>query len=126
MREHQEEGQKEVSVGVLWPMEERDRTADQQWVRDRIKAVSERFTAYDALVENGTELDDKDVTVQVQCPLPGHGPDNTPSARYYAADGSGPAHFYCFKLVMRLLNTLTQTRAPPYPASSNSLPNNRV
>jgi hypothetical protein len=74
-----------------------DRTADQEWVKERIKAVSERYDVFDALIECGVELGERDMTTQIQCPLPGHGPDNRPSARYYAADGSGPAHFYCFK-----------------------------
>lgn len=77
-------------------------TADQQWVRDRIAAVSERYDAFDALIENGIELEDRVVTMQIQCPLPGHGPDNKPSARFYAADSSGPCHFYCFKCKERL------------------------
>ena len=79
-----------------------DRTADQQWVRDRIKAVSERYDVHDALIEFNIEVDDRDVTLQIQCPLPGHGPDNRPSARYYATDGSSSAHFYCYKCKMRL------------------------
>ena len=79
-----------------------DRTADQEWVRERIKAVSERFDAFDALLESNMDIGDKDTTTQIQCPLPGHGPDNKPSARYYAADGSNAAHFYCFKCKIRL------------------------
>jgi len=79
-----------------------DRTTDQEWVQERIKAVSERYDAFDALIESGMELVAKDVTMQIPCPLPGHGPDNRPSARYYAADGSNPSHFYCFKCKERL------------------------
>lgn len=78
------------------------RTADQEWVKERVKAVSERFDAFDALIESGIEVGDRDTTMQIQCPLPGHGPDNRPSARYYSADGSGSAHFYCFKCKERL------------------------
>lgn len=79
-----------------------DKTLDQEWVRERIKAVSERYDAFDALVESGIELAERDFTVQISCPFPEHGPDNTPSARYYAADGSDRAHFYCFKCRIRL------------------------
>lgn len=78
-------------------MEERDRTADQQWVRDRIKAVSERFTAYEALTEIGVELIDKETELQIRCPW--HGPDNKPSARYYA--GQDP-HFHCYTCKLHL------------------------
>lgn len=74
-----------------------DRTLNQEWIRERIRAVSERYDVYDALVEEGIELGDRNMTVQVRCPLPGHGPDNTPSARYYAAGESGKPYFYCFK-----------------------------
>ena len=79
-----------------------DRTADQEWVKERIRAVSERFDAFDALIEHGIELLERETTTQIQCPLPGHGPDNRPSARYYATAGSDLAHFYCFKCKERL------------------------
>jgi DNA primase len=50
------------------------------------------------MLEAGIELIDKDTELQIRCPW--HGPDNTPSARYYA--GQDP-HFHCFtcKLHMR-------------------------
>lgn len=72
-------------------------SVEQEWVRERIKAVSAAYSAYDALSEMGMELGDRDMTVQIPCPLPGHGPDNKPSARYYAASGSKADHFFCFK-----------------------------
>lgn len=70
---------------------------DREWVKERVQAVSEKYDVYDALVEHHVELDGKETTTQIPCPLPGHGQDNKPSARYYAADGLSPAHFYCFK-----------------------------
>ena len=79
-----------------------DRTSDQEWVQERIRAVSRQYGAFDALIEEGIELEDKNSTVQIPCPLPGHGPDNRPSARYYAAEGSNSEHFFCFKCKVRL------------------------
>lgn len=64
--------------------------------------MSSVYDAHDALLECGVEMGDKESTVQIPCPLPGHGPDNKPSARYYSASGSGPAHFYCFKCRVNL------------------------
>jgi hypothetical protein len=73
-------------------------TDDQKWIKARVDAVSERYTTYDALIEAGVKLIDRDTELQISCPW--HGPDNTPSARYYA--GQDP-HFHCFacKLHMR-------------------------
>jgi hypothetical protein len=66
-----------------------------KWVQARIAAVEEVYTAYDALTEAGVELNDRYTDMQVSCPLPAHGPDARPSARYYGS--STKPHFFCFK-----------------------------
>ena len=66
-----------------------------QWIQRRVEAVHEVYTAFEVLSEAGVELVDKHTDFQIPCPLPGHGPDNRPSARYYGS-GQKP-HFHCFK-----------------------------
>lgn len=79
-----------------------ERTEDQEWVDRRVTEVGRAYNAYQALVEFGVEMADESSSQQVPCPLPGHGPDNRPSSRYYSASGRNPSHFYCFKEKLRL------------------------
>lgn len=65
------------------------------WIKQRVASVNEVYSVHDALVDCGIELIDQHTDLQIPCPLPGHGPDNRPSARYYG--GVSKAHFYCFK-----------------------------
>jgi hypothetical protein len=68
------------------------------WIDKRIEAVNDKYSIFDSLIENGTELVDKFTDYQIKCPLPNHGQDNRPSARYYAPVGKNKwGNFYCFK-----------------------------
>lgn len=69
------------------------RTEGQEWVARRAKAVLEVYTAFDALTENGIELQDRGEDMQIPCPF--HN-DTRPSARYYARGGND-CRFHCFK-----------------------------
>jgi CHC2 zinc finger len=66
-----------------------------QWIQRRVEAINKIYTAFEVLSEIGVELVDKNTDFQIPCPLPGHGPDNRPSARYYGS--SHEPHFHCFK-----------------------------
>lgn len=70
-------------------------TKFKEWISRRVSAVDEVYSAFECLMEAGIDLIDKGTDFQISCPLPSHGPDNRPSARYYGS-GSYP-HFYCFK-----------------------------
>lgn len=69
------------------------RTEGQEWVTRRAKAVLAAYTAFDALTENGIELQDRGEDMQIPCPF--HN-DTRPSARYYARGGTD-CRFHCFK-----------------------------
>jgi hypothetical protein len=69
-------------------------TAFQEWIKLRVIAVTQAYSVYDVLIEHGVTLVDKFTDLQIPCPFPEHGPDNRPSARYYATKGG---HFHCFK-----------------------------
>jgi len=75
-------------------------TAHQEWINNRIKAVSSRFSVYDVLVENGIELADQFTDLQISCPF--H-KDQKPSARYY---GSGGGHFHCYSCKTHANNSI--------------------
>lgn len=69
------------------------RTEAQDWVARRAKAVLAVYSAFDALTENGIELQDRGEDMQIPCPF--HN-DTRPSARYYARGGID-SRFHCFK-----------------------------
>jgi hypothetical protein len=77
------------------------------WVRRRVRAVEDKYSVYDCLVEfgHGEMIPDRDTATQLSCMW--HGEDATPSARYYPAEGTGRDRFHCFrcKLHMGALDT---------------------
>lgn len=75
-------------------MESKTKTEHQKWIQRRVEAVNSVYSVFDALSDSGIELIDQGSDIQIQCPLPGHGPDNRPSGRYY---GGTRGNFYCFK-----------------------------
>jgi len=75
-------------------------TSEKEWISKRIKAVQKVYSAYNALVENGIEVQDEDTSIQLFCPF--HDNKQTPAARYYASSGLESSHFYCFKCRIRL------------------------
>jgi hypothetical protein len=75
-----------------------EKTEIQEWIRQRASLVLKRYSAFEALTENGIELEDRHTDLQIKCPW--HGQDNKPSGRYY---GTGPQpHFYCFVCKLNL------------------------
>jgi len=72
-------------------------TSDQEWVRTRVTAVLDAYSAFEALTENGVELVDKDTDLQIRCPW--HGADNKPSGRYYSRPYP---HFHCYTCKLHL------------------------
>jgi hypothetical protein len=74
--------------------------SDKEWMKARVDAVLKKYTAYQALIENGVTLLDEDTSLQILCPF--HGDKNKPSARYYSGSGRDHSHFYCFKCRMNL------------------------
>lgn len=73
-----------------------------EWVNERIRHVLSVYGAFDVLTERGIELVDRHNSVQIPCPIPGHGPDNNPSARYYGSPNKEGEHFFCFKCKRRM------------------------
>lgn len=80
-------------------MTELEKTSLQQWISTRAAAVRKAYTAFAAMQENGfgDMLIDETTPVQIKCPIPNHGPDNKPSARYYPATGDRFDYVRCFK-----------------------------
>jgi hypothetical protein len=79
-------------------MAELEQTSIQDWVQRRISAVHEVYSAYDCLSEHGiNDIPDKTTPTQIKCPLPEHGPDNRPSARFYPALGVRSDYVHCYK-----------------------------
>ena len=76
---------------------ELEQTSIQEWVQKRVSAVESEYSVFDILTENGVELSDSQTSLQIACPFPEHGPDNRPSARYYAPGNGRPSAFHCFK-----------------------------
>lgn len=75
-------------------------TSEKEWVQRRVSAVSKRYSAYQALTDNGVEILDEATSIQLFCPF--HDNKHTPAARYYAASGNNDGHFYCFSCKIRL------------------------
>ena len=50
-----------------------DKTSLFDWIKRRVKAVDEVFTAFNALSEAGIDLIDPATDLQIPCPLSGHG-----------------------------------------------------
>lgn len=76
------------------------KTEFQSWIERRVESVRQKYTTYQCLIENGygDVLSDEASPTQISCPLPGHGPDRRPSARYYPAGGRRHYdHVNCFK-----------------------------
>lgn len=76
------------------------KTEFQEWIGRRVESVRKKYTAYQCLIENGfgDVLGDEASAIQISCPLPEHGPDKRPSARYYPSDGRRPYdNVHCFK-----------------------------
>jgi hypothetical protein len=69
------------------------------WIRRRADEVRNHVSAFQLLHEHGLGgmLVDEITAIQIQCPNPGHGPDNRPSARYYPAQGARSDYVRCFK-----------------------------
>ncbi len=81
------------------------------WVRRRIAAVQDKYSAYDALLELGVEgIVDQDTPVSVFCPF--HPNTNTPAARYYPASGRNEGYLRCFacKENWRAINIFAKAR----------------
>lgn len=76
---------------------ELEQTSLSDWISKRVIAVESEYSVYDVLVEHGVELVDQQISLQIACPFPDHGPDNRPSARYYAPGGGRPGALHCFK-----------------------------
>lgn len=74
-----------------------EKTSFQDWVARRVRAVESVYSVHDILTEHGIELLDASTNLQIPCPFPEHGPDNRPSARYYAPGGNRPGALHCFK-----------------------------
>jgi len=70
-------------------------------LKRRIFRASRYVDTFSVLKELGIDIPDADSSYQIKCPF--HGADNKPSARYYAAAESDPAHFYCFKCRIRMI-----------------------
>lgn len=73
-----------------------EKTALQEWIRQRVDTVQNRYTTYDALVEFGVELVDSYTDIQISCIYPQHGVDAKPSSRFYGGPGS-ESRFWCYK-----------------------------
>jgi len=76
------------------------KTEFQEWIVRRVREVESHISMYDILTSNNIDIPEERTDFQISCPLPGHGPDNRPSARYYGS-GQRP-HFFCFKCKVRL------------------------
>jgi len=75
---------------------ELEKTSIQEWIKRRVHAVHERYSAFDCLIENGvTDVPDETTPTQLKCPF--HGADNKPSGRFYPRSGGRPAYLRCFK-----------------------------
>lgn len=74
-----------------------DSTKD--WIRRRAIAIYGVYGVFDVLTEfgHGEMLVDQSTPIQISCPLPEHGPDNRPSARFYPGESNKYDHFHCFK-----------------------------
>ena len=80
--------------------EQVEKTEFQEWIERRVESVRQKYTTYQCLIENGFSdvLGDEASAVQISCPLPEHGPDRRPSARYYPSGGRRDYdHVHCFK-----------------------------
>jgi hypothetical protein len=76
-------------------MAEFGKTAVQEWVKRRVAAVHDHYTAYDCLTENGvTDIPDETTPTQLFCPF--HHNVHTMAARYYPRSGGRPPYLRCF------------------------------
>lgn len=73
-----------------------EKTALQEWIRQRVDEVQEKYTTYDALTEFGIELIDNLTDLQISCIYPQHGVDANPSSRFYGGPGK-ESRFWCYK-----------------------------
>lgn len=73
-----------------------EHTSLQEWIKKRVTAVHERYTAYDCLTENNvTDVPDEDTPTQIFCPF--HHNVQTMAARYYPRSGGRPSYVHCFR-----------------------------
>lgn len=73
-----------------------EKTAVQEWIRNRTDAIQEIYTTYHALTEFGVELVDEYTDLQISCIYPKHGIDANPSSRFYGGPGK-ESRFWCYK-----------------------------
>lgn len=72
------------------------KTSAQEWVKKRVHAVHQHYSAFNALMENGvTDIPDEDTPTQIFCPF--HHNVQTMAARYYPRSGGRPAYVRCFR-----------------------------
>lgn len=68
----------------------------QDWIKRRIQAVHQHYSAYDCLVEHGvSDVPDEDTPTQLFCPF--HHNVSTMAARYYPRSGGRPSYLRCFR-----------------------------
>jgi hypothetical protein len=73
-----------------------EKTSVQEWIKKRVHAVHERYSAYACLVEHGvTDVPDETTPTQLFCPF--HHNVSTMAARYYPRAGGRPAYVRCFR-----------------------------
>lgn len=71
-------------------------TSVQEWIKRRVVAVHERYTAFMCLMENGvTDVPDETTPTQLFCPF--HHNVSTMAARYYPRSGGRPSYVRCFR-----------------------------
>lgn len=77
-------------------MAELERPDVKDWIRRRVQAVRDVYTAFDAMMEggHGEMIPDPDTASQISCPF--HGPDNRPSARFYPRMGGTHDYVHCY------------------------------
>jgi len=69
-------------------------TKDQEWIKERIREVNNKYSTSAALSEIGVELSNEENDESIFCPF--HDNSQSPAARYYAKAGSELSHLYCF------------------------------
>jgi len=67
-----------------------------QWFRQRVGAIHETVSVYDALRHHGVDLQQATDDREEQFSCPFHGEDNKPSARVYPTRDDSHSHAWCF------------------------------